>query len=131
MYDTLSISYKIGESVVETIDEEVDPEKEYYEYRYNTVEPAEEDSPFDMGWYEIVDGEYRLSSDAAVDIEKDYYEYSLAEVEPEDGDDPSEMGWYEVSESTVIDDFGYTVSIVPKPTLEPVELDDEEDDEEE
>ena len=43
------------------------------EYTYTPVTPEGTENPSEEGWYELVSGEYVLSTDTTVDAEKTYY----------------------------------------------------------
>lgn len=56
----------------------------FYECVAQEVEPAGSEDPSSEGWYELVSGEYVLSSDVIVDVAKTYYEivWQQSNVQP-------------------------------------------------
>lgn len=79
--------YELVDDVyIQTEDEEVDPEKTYYEF-------VKGDDPVQEGWYEKVNDVYILTEDTSVNTSKTYYTFIK-------GDNPKAEGWYEIIEST-------------------------------
>ena len=130
MNDILTISYIIGEELVKTGDESIDPEKEYLLYSYVPVEASDSDDPTANKWYEFDGTAYFPTVDEEVDPEKEYYEYTLTSYDPEEDDvvDMSEL--YEVLEGTTVNQLSgyFDYATAPQSSTEDlVETDESED----
>ena len=79
------------------------------EYLYRPIaNPA--GSPVMNGWYELVDGEYVMSTDTTVDSGKDYYKYTVTA----DSALPGEVAYIAVDPTTRESTFYMTRSVVVK-----------------
>lgn len=78
----------VDENYILTEDEEVDPEKTYYEF-------VRGDDPVAEGWYEQLFGGFMLTLDTSVVSGKTYYIFIK-------GDNPKANGWYEIINSMYV-----------------------------
>lgn len=79
------------------------------EYLYRLVEEPV-GSPVVNGWYELVDGEYVMTTDVTVDSEKDYYRYTVTAGSAL----PGEVAYIAVDPTTRESTFYMTRSVVVK-----------------